>query len=42
MGSKPSNAGDEIKQVTAPAAKNYEFATDDNRWRINLTRSLSD
>jgi len=40
MGSKPGIAGDEMKQASTPATKNYEFATDDNRWKINLTRNF--
>jgi uncharacterized protein (TIGR04255 family) len=40
MGGNPDTGRDEVKQPTTPVVKNYEFATDDYKWKINLTRNF--
>lgn len=40
-GQGPSGpAANEIRRATAPIAMNYEFATEDSRWSVNLTRNF--
>ncbi len=40
MGSKPSIPAEDIKQLTTPAIKNYEFSSEDSKWKVNLTRNF--
>ena len=40
LGNKPVVPTEDIKQITAPAIKNYEFASEDNKWKVNLTRTF--
>ena len=40
MVGSPDIVRDEIKQLTTSATKNYEFTTEDNKWKINLTRNF--
>ena len=37
---KVGGGTDEVRQITGPTVRNYEFATEDGRWRINLTRNF--
>ncbi len=40
LGSKPNTPAEDIKQLTPPAIKNYEFASEDSKWKVNLTRNF--
>lgn len=40
LGGKPDVPAEEIKQLTTPAIKNYGFASEDDKWKVNLTRNF--
>ena len=40
FGRRSSALAEDIEQLPTPAVKNYEFASEDNEWKVNLTRNF--
>jgi uncharacterized protein (TIGR04255 family) len=40
FGNRPSNPSEDIQQLPKNIVKNYEFASEDNKWKVNLTRNF--